>query len=84
MIVKSDVGMQTGLPMTAASVAAGLAKVKPKQREMLTRELLPWATRAGLQCTDLMTIMYEDHIHADLEQLRKQWRVIVAPSRVRL
>lgn len=76
--------MQTGLPMTAASVAAGLAKVKPKQRELLRRELLPWATRAGLQCHDLMTIMYEDHVHDDLEQLRKRWRVIVAPSKVQL
>lgn len=70
--------------MTAASVAAGLARVKPKQRDLLTRELLPWATRAGLQCTDLMTIMYEDHVHDDLAQLRKEWRVIVAPSRIQL
>jgi ubiquinone biosynthesis protein COQ4 len=76
--------MQTGLPMTAASVVAGLAKVKPKQRELLTQELLPWATRAGLQCTDLMTVMYEDYIHVDLEQLRQQWQVIVAPAHVRL
>lgn len=76
--------MQTGLPMTAASVAAGLAKVKPKQRELLRRELLPWATRAGLQSTDLMTIMYEDHVHDDLEQLRTRWRVIVAPPKVQL
>lgn len=70
--------------MTAASVAAGLAKVKPDQRVLLRRELLPWATRAGLQCTDLMTIMYEDHVHDDLEQLRKQWKVILAPPCVQL
>lgn len=66
--------------MTAASVAAGYARLKPKQRQLLTSELLPWATRAGLKSTDLMTIYYEKHVDDDLQQLRQAWKITVAPS----
>jgi ubiquinone biosynthesis protein COQ4 len=65
--------------MTAASVAAGLSRLPPQDRVLLTTQLLPWAARAGVQCHDLMCIYYEKHVDEDLEELRKQWRVILAP-----
>ena len=72
--------MQTGLPMTAASVAAGQSKLAPRQQVVLTTQLLPWAGRAGARCHDLMTIYYEQHVSDDLEDLRQRWRIITAPS----
>lgn len=72
--------LQTGLPMTAASIAAGQSKLKPSDQVVLTTQLLPWAGRAGTQCHDLMTIYYEKHVGDDLEELRQRWRIIPAPS----
>eukprot|EP00892_Ulva_mutabilis_P003034 jgi/Ulvmu1/12731/UM095_0035.1 len=73
---------QTQLPMTAASVAAGYARLKPQKRQLLTSQLVPWATRAGLKCTDLMTIYYENHVNDDLQQLRHTWKVTLAPPEI--
>lgn len=68
--------------MTAASVAAGYARLKPDKRELLTSHMLPWAARAGLKCKDLMTIYYEKHINDDIQHLRQSWQVIVAPREI--
>lgn len=72
--------MQTGLPMTAASVVAGQSKLTAEQRMLLTSQLLPWAARAGSQCQDLMTIYYETHVDDELTALQQRWRIIAAPS----
>jgi ubiquinone biosynthesis protein COQ4 len=66
--------------MTAASVAAGHARLSPRDKVLLTGHLLPWAARAGAQCRDLMSIHYEKHVNEDLEELRQQWRIILAPN----
>lgn len=68
--------------MTAASVAAGYARLKPEKRQQLTSVLLPWAMRAGLKCKDLMTIYYEKHVNDDLDELRQAWKITVAPKEV--
>lgn len=56
-------GRQTGMPMTALSVAGANWRLKPEQRGRLFRELLPWALRAGHRCSDLMCLYYENHFH---------------------
>ena len=71
--------MQTGLPMTAAALAAGPSKLKPQQPAVLSTQLLPCAVRAGSQCHDLMSIYYENHVDDNLVDLRQRWRIIEAP-----
>ena len=66
--------------MTALSVAAGQTKLKPEQQVLLTTQLLPWAARAGAQCTDLLSLYYEHHLDEDLNELRQRWRIITAPA----
>lgn len=53
--------MQTGLPMTALSVAGAQYRLPPSDRAVLTRDFLPWALRAGTRSTDLMCLYYEEH-----------------------
>ncbi|KAG9146429.1 hypothetical protein Leryth_011703 [Lithospermum erythrorhizon] len=43
----------------------------------LTGEL---ALKAGLQCTDLMSVYYERYFDEDLEEVRRKWGIIPAPQ----
>lgn len=72
--------LQTGMPMTGAAVLAGQRKMTSEQRAVLLRQHLPWAARAGSQCTDLLTLYYEEHLEENLDELRDRWRVITAPN----
>jgi ubiquinone biosynthesis protein COQ4 len=66
--------------MTAAAVLAGQRKMSSEQRVLLMRQYLPWAARAGAQCTDLMNLYYEEHLDENLDELRERWRIITAPN----
>ncbi|KAF5837961.1 ubiquinone biosynthesis protein [Dunaliella salina] len=72
--------VQTGMPMTGLAVAGAQFRLKPQERVVLQQQFLPWALRAGNNCHDLMTIYYERHIEEDLDDLRRQWRIIPAPA----
>ncbi|KAI3858956.1 hypothetical protein MKW98_028689, partial [Papaver atlanticum] len=63
---------QMYLPMCLLSVVGGTARFNEKQRALSFKHYLPWATRAGMQCTDLMCIYYEQHFHEDLAVVRKR------------
>ena len=54
--------LQTGLPMTAMSVAGAQFRLPAADREILTRTFLPWAARAGSRSADLMCLYYEEHL----------------------
>ncbi|CAN6848613.1 unnamed protein product [Brassica oleracea var. botrytis] len=71
---------QMYLPMCMLSVIGGTVRFNEKQRSMFLRHYLPWAVRAGRQCTDLMCVYYERHFSEDLEQVRRQWGIIPAPQ----
>ncbi|RZC79972.1 hypothetical protein C5167_042544 [Papaver somniferum] len=71
---------QMYLPMCLLSVVGGTARFNEKQRALFFKHYLPWATRAGMQCTDLMCIYYEQHFHEDLAVVRKRWGIIPAPA----
>ena len=47
--------------MAALSVGGAQWRLKHTERARLNTELLPWALRAGSQCSDLMCIYYEEH-----------------------
>lgn len=63
------------LPMCAMSVVGGSARFSEKQRTLFFRHYFPWAMRAGVACTDLMSIYYEKHFHENLEDVRKRWGI---------
>jgi hypothetical protein len=65
--------------MTAMAVVGGQLKLSPDDRQLLWGTYLPWATRTGLRCADLMCIYYEEHFEEDLEDLRRRWRIVPAP-----
>lgn len=72
--------LQTGLPMTAMAVVGAQFKLSSTDRQLLQSVYLPWALRAGLRSADLMCIRYEDHFGEELEELRRRWRISVAPT----
>ncbi|XP_043687163.1 ubiquinone biosynthesis protein COQ4 homolog, mitochondrial-like [Telopea speciosissima] len=68
------------LPMCLLSVIGGTARFNGRQRALFYQHYFPWATRAGLRCTDLMCVYYERHFHEDLEDVRRKWGIITAPA----
>lgn len=75
--------VQTGMPMTALSVIGGQFRLKAQTRAQLYQEFLPWAVRAGFRSADLMCLYYEKHFEDDLEDLRRRWRIDIAPVQAR-
>ncbi|KAJ1273440.1 hypothetical protein BS78_06G280700 [Paspalum vaginatum] len=68
------------LPMCMLSVVGGSARFSEKQRTMFFQHYFPWATQAGLKCTDLMSVYYEKHFHEDLEEVRRKWGIQPCPT----
>ncbi|KAI3931358.1 hypothetical protein MKX01_040275 [Papaver californicum] len=48
---------QMYLPMCLLSVVGGMARFNEQQRTLFFKHYLPWATRAGMQCTDLVYLL---------------------------
>lgn len=71
---------QMGLPMCLLSVVGGSLRFNEKQRALFFQHYFPWASRAGMQCTNLMCIYYERHFHENLEDVRKKWGITPAPN----
>ncbi|KAL6002446.1 hypothetical protein ACLOJK_034378 [Asimina triloba] len=68
------------LPMCFLSVIGGSVRFNEKQRALFFQHYFPWATRAGMRCTDLMCIYYERHFRENLEDVRRKWGIIPAPT----
>ncbi|KAJ0968975.1 hypothetical protein J5N97_021852 [Dioscorea zingiberensis] len=68
------------LPMCLLSVIGGSARFNEKQRALFFRHYFPWATRAGINCTDLICVYYEKHFHENLDDVRKNWGIIPCPD----
>ncbi|KAJ6829298.1 ubiquinone biosynthesis protein COQ4 [Iris pallida] len=71
---------QMFLPMCLLSVVGGRARFSDKQRALFYRHYFPWATRAGMRCTDLMSVYYEKHFHENLVDVREKWGIIPYPD----
>ncbi|XVF43252.1 hypothetical protein PTKIN_Ptkin02bG0025100 [Pterospermum kingtungense] len=71
---------QMYLPMCFLSVIGGTVRFNEKQRTLFFQHYFPWAVKASLQCTDLMCIYYEQHFHEDLDDVRRKWGIITAPT----
>nr|GMD16779.1 ubiquinone biosynthesis protein COQ4 homolog, mitochondrial [Ipomoea batatas] len=70
---------QMMLPMCMMSVVGGTARFREKQRRLFYQHYFPWAMKAGLRCTDLMCVYYEQHFSEDLEDFRQRLGIIPAP-----
>ncbi|KAG2569712.1 hypothetical protein PVAP13_7NG436230 [Panicum virgatum] len=71
---------QMFLPMCMLSVVGGSIRFSEKQRTLFFQHYFPWATKAGLKCTDLMSVYYEKHFHEDLEEMRRNWGILPCPD----
>ncbi|MEW5299006.1 MAG: hypothetical protein WDW38_004919 [Sanguina aurantia] len=71
--------VQTGLPMSGLAVAGAQWRLPASDRRLLNTIYMPWALRAGIACTDLICLDYEQHFQEDLDELRKRWKIITAP-----
>ncbi|KAJ7517243.1 hypothetical protein O6H91_21G015200 [Diphasiastrum complanatum] len=70
---------QTALPMCFLSVAGASWRLKPEKRDLLFRHYSPWAISAGHSCSDLICIYYEKYLTEELEEVRRQWKIVPAP-----
>ena len=74
---------QTGLPMCYMAAVAGGLRLKPTERAMVTRHVLPWAARHALSTTDLMSVYYERELERPLSELRAKLGVERPPACLR-
>lgn len=68
---------QTGLPVAVISAVFGPVRLPLEQQRLLMTELIPWAIRTGRRAPDLLAIRYEDRLEDSVEDLRKEWGIIV-------
>lgn len=73
--VEGEIGLKafefanTGLPMTALSLAA-IVRLKPEERARIFRTYLPWAFANGLRSADLINVYWEEELETDVGVLR--------------
>ena len=83
LVLKAIEARQTGLPMCYMSAfVAPAARLPRAQRERFYAVYLPWAWRAGNTCVDLMAVDYNEAVEKPLEDVRREWRISVAPAQV--
>ena len=80
LALKSVEFVQTGLPMCALAVAGAQFRLNRHQRNLLWTTYVPWSVHAGARSADLVSLYYEEHLEADLEDLRRRWRITPAPK----
>ena len=71
--------IHTGLPLAAFSALSAPFTLAPEKRRKLHETHVPWALEAGAAATPLLAVYYEKHWHRDLDALRNELGVIVAP-----
>lgn len=69
----------TGLPMTALSLAA-IVRLKPQERQRLYKTYLPWAFSNGLKSADLINIYWEEELETDVDELRARLGIEPPPD----
>ena len=69
----------TGLPMTALSLAA-LVKLKPEERQRMFQTYLPWAFANGWKAHDLLNVYWEEELETDVDDLRAKLNIEPPPD----
>ncbi|KAI9207572.1 ubiquinone biosynthesis protein Coq4 [Polychytrium aggregatum] len=70
---------QTGLPVAILSALVGPLRLTPLERERLFTHYVPWALQCAESCKFLMSVMYEDLLDQDIDQVRKDLGFIPIP-----
>ena len=75
VFVEGEIGLKafeyanTGLPMTALSLAA-MIRLKPAERKRMFETYLPWAFANGIRSLDLINVYWEEEVETDCAELR--------------
>lgn len=75
--VEGEIGLKafefanTGLPMTALSLAA-IVRLRPAERRRMFATYLPWAFANGLRSADVINVYWEEELETDVEVLRRR------------
>mmetsp|Transcript_13937 Transcript_13937/g.20801 ORF Transcript_13937/g.20801 Transcript_13937/m.20801 type:complete len:276 (-) Transcript_13937:101-928(-) len=71
---------QTGLPVCALSATFGSFKLNSTDRQLWRDAYLPWAIRVGNNGKKWINVYWEEEFEKDLDQLRTELGVEVAPT----
>ena len=77
VFVEGEVGLKafefanTGLPMTALSLAA-ILKLKPDERARMFQTYLPWAFANGWNAKALINVYWEEELETNVDDLRER------------
>ena len=77
VFVEGEVGLKafefanTGLPMTALSLAA-IMRLKPAERKRMFETYLPWAFSNGWRAKDVINIYWEEELETNVDELRQR------------
>jgi len=75
VFVEGEIGLKafefanTGLPMTALSLAA-IIRLKPAERKRMFQTYLPWAFSNGWRSKDVINVYWEEELETDVDELR--------------
>ena len=85
VFVEGEIGLKafefanTGLPMTALSLAA-IGRLKPAERQRIFQMYLPWAFRNGWTAENVMNVYWEEELESDVDDLRVRLRIHKPPD----
>lgn len=77
IFVEGEIGLKafefanTGLPMTALSLAA-IIRLKPDERNRMFSTYLPWAFSNGWKSKDIINVYWEEELETDVDELRSR------------
>lgn len=69
----------TGLPMTALSLAA-IVRLKPAERRRMWETYLPWAFSNGWRAENLICVYWEEVLERDVDELRAELGIEKPPD----
>ena len=85
VFVEGEIGLKafefanTGLPMTALSLAA-IIRLKPEERQRMFWTYLPWAFANGWKSSDLINVYWEEELETNVEDLRSRLGIEQPPD----
>ena len=72
--------VQTELPMCTLSALFGAAPLSLAEKRYLLSHQIPWGLACGRASTLFMNIYFEQHYEMDIGEMRRRFRISVAPS----
>ena len=85
VFVEGEIGLKafefanTGLPMTALSLAA-IIRLKPAERKRMFQTYLPWAFSNGWRSKDVINVYWEEELETDVDELRARLGIEQPPD----